>query len=364
MAEFPKVLANRVVQDEKAENSYTRRMNIIINISRHISFIVILLLLPAGMLAQNKSTSPDKKADTIKSLSATDRHALYTGAGYGSNMIYLGSTISQDQPYSYGNITYGFHNKLFASVSAVNLSKFDPLAAFYIGGLSFSHVFNSWFDISAGFYRYEVDKRLTDTLFNSFSYGDVTLGIDWKLIYTKISYGSIISNDPQGYLQINNSRYFQTPDFFRKKVNISFDPYVNLLFGTLLTSEIINETSEITTVQQYVTPWASGGTGSGNGSGGGYGHGSPSDSGQGSSADTGASTTTTVTTTTTVPTTTLSFKNKFDLIEIEFGIPVSFNTDFMTIEAEPGYVLPAYSDPYFPGPKGFVFTLSCFFKIF
>lgn len=332
-----------------------------------------MLLLPSGILAQNKSTSPYIKADTIKSVSVADRHALYTGAGYGSNMIYLGSTISQDQPYSYGNITYGFHNKLFASVSAVNLSKFDPLAAFYIGGLSFSHVFNSWFDISAGFYRYEVDKRLTDTLFNSFSYADVTLGIDWKLIYTKISYGSIISKDPQGYLQINNSRYFETPYFFNKKVNISFDPYVNLLFGTLLTSEITNGTSEITTVQQYVTPWSSGGSGSetsssgngsGSGSGGGYGHGSPSGSGQGSPADTGASTTTTVTTTTTVPTTTLSFKNNFDLIEIEFGLPVSFNTNFMTIEAEPGYVLPAYSDPYFPGPKGFVFTLSCFFKIF
>lgn len=339
-------------------------MYIKLNISERISFILILLLLPAGILAQNNAASSLTKTDTLKTASETDRHALYAGGGYGSNMIYLGSTISQDQPYGYGNITYGFHNKLFASVSAVNLSKFDPLASFYIGGLSLSHVFNSWFDISAGFYRYEVDKTLTDTLFNSFSYGDVTLGIDWKLIYTKISYGSIISKDPQGYLQINNSRYFQTPDFFRKKANISFDPYVNLLFGTLLTSEIINETSEITTVQQYVTPWASGSTGSGNGSGGGYGHGSEPDSGQGSPAGTGASTTTTVTTTTTVPTATLSFKNNFDLIEIEFGLPISFNIDFMTIEAEPGYVLPAYSDPYFPGPRGFVFTLSCFFKIF
>lgn len=339
-------------------------MYIKLNISQHIFFIQILLLLPLGILAQNKAVSPNTRTDTIKASGIPDRHSLYTGAGYGSNMIYLGSTISQDQPYSYGNITYGFHNKLFASVSAVNLSKFEPLASFYIGGLSFSHVFNSWFDMSAGFYRYQVDKTLTDTLFNRFSYGDITLGIDWKLIYTKISYGSIISKDPQGYLQINNSRYFQTPDFFRNKANISFDPYVNLLFGTLLTSEILNGTSEITTVQQYVTPWSSGSSGSGYGSGGSNGHGSPSDSGQGSPAETGAPATTTVTTTTTVPTTTLSFKNNFDLIEIEFGLPVSFNTNFMTIEAEPGYVMPAYSDPYFPGPKGFVFTLSCFFKIF
>ncbi|HOW09015.1 MAG TPA: hypothetical protein PLX08_04345 [Bacteroidales bacterium] len=332
-----------------------------------------MLIIPSGILAQNKNVSPNTRTDTIKPLSETDRHSLYAGAGYGSNMVYLGSTISQDQPYGYGNITYGFHNKLFASVSAVNLPKFEPLASFYIGGLSFSHVFNSWFDISAGFYRYQVDKRLSDTLFHSFNYGDVTLGIDWKLLYTKISYGSIISKDPQGYLQINNSRYFETPYFFNKKMNISFDPYINLLFGTLLTSEIINGTSEIATVQQYVTPWSSGsggsvtssaGNGSGYGSGGGNGHGSSSDSGQGSQAGAGVSTTTTVETTTTIPTTTLSFKKNFDLIEIEFGLPVSFNTNFMTIEAEPGYLLPAYSDQYFPGTRGFVFTMSCFFRIF
>jgi uncharacterized membrane protein YgcG len=302
-----------------------------------------------------------------------DRHALFTGAGYGSNMIYLGSTISQDQPYSYGNITYCFRNKLYASVSAVNLSRFNRPAAFYIGGLSFSHVFNSWFDISAGFYRYQVDKTLTDTLFNSFTFGDVTLGIDWKLIYTKISYGSIISKKPQGYIQINNSRYFQTPDFFNKKANISIDPYINLLFGTFLISEIINGTTEITTTHQYIAPWSTGTNGSGNsstGNGSGYGatggngYGSQSDSGQGSSAGSGASTTTTSVITTTVPVTTTTFKKNFDLIEVEFGLPVSFNTNFMTIEAEPGYVLPAYSDPYFPGPRGFIFTLSCIFKIF
>jgi hypothetical protein len=349
-------------------------MRRIANISKPVILILFIFLCSSDILAQNKAGISGSASDTTSSVSEADRHALYTGAGYGSNMIYLGSTISQDQPYSYGNITYGFRNKLYASVSALNLSRFDPLAAFYIGGLSFSHVFNSWLDISGGVYRYQVDKTLYDTLFNSFTYADATLGIDWKLIYTKISYGSIISKEPQGYLQINNSRYFQTPEFFNKKANISFDPYVNLLFGTLLTSEIINGTSDVTTVQQYITPWSSGsngsgtsssGNGSGYGSTGGYGNGSQTnpEHEQESPADSGNSTTVT-TTTTTLPTTTISFKKSFNLIQIEFGLPVSFNTDLFTIEAEPSYVIPAYTDTYLPSPKGFVFTLSCTFKIF
>ena len=346
-----------------------------------------LLLLPSVIPAQTSAKLSLPVSDTSKAVSEVDRHALYTGAGYGSNMIYLGSSMSQDQPYGYGNLTYGFKNKLYSSVSAVNLSSFEPIAAFYIGGLSYNHVFNSWLDLSAAGYRYQVDSKLTDTLFNSFSYGDITLGIDWRLLYTKISCGGIISKEPSTYLQIKNSRYFQTPEFFNGKANISFDPYVNLLFGTLITSETTEGTDVITTTQQYTTPWSAGSgtessTGSGTGTSAGYGQGFSSGNGQGSSSGSGqsasaesgsqsspithetSSTTTAITTTTTIPVITTSWSESFNLIEIEFGLPVAFNTNFMTIEAEASYVLPAYSDPYFPGPKGFVFTLSCFFKIF
>ena len=351
-----------------------------IQISGFILLMIFLAQLSQELAGQGSSRILLPENDTSKTESGVDRHALYTGAGYGSNMIYLGSTISRDQPYSFANITYSLMSRLYVSASAVNLLHFKPLAAFYIGGLSYNHVFNSWFDISGGAYRYQVDKTLADTLFNSFTYGEITLGIDWKLLYTRIGYGRLISQNPQNYLQIKNSRYFQTPGILGNKLNISFDPYIDLLFGTLLTSEIITGTSEVITITQYATPFSSGndysgnptqGSGSGSGSPGGNGYGSPSASGQGSGSGSGSSvpagttqTVTTSTSTTTVPVTTTTFKENFGLIEIEFGLPVSFNTDIMTLETEASYILPAYTDPYFPGPKGFVFTLSLFLKIF
>jgi hypothetical protein len=51
-------------------------------------------------------------------------------------------------------------------------------------------------------------------------------------------------------------------------------------------------------------------------------------------------------------------------MEIDLGIPVAFNAPKFTIEAEPGYILPMYDDPEFPGIKGFVFMVSGFFRIF
>jgi hypothetical protein len=277
-------------------------------------------------------------------------------------MVYLGSTISRNQPFGYTYLAFGLTEDLFLSASAFHLSYLDPYIAFYSGALTYSHDFNSWFDISAGVYRYQVQPSLADSLFSNFSYGDVALGIDWRLLYTEISYGGFFMKDPQTYLQVKNSRYFMTSEFLKKKAYISFDPYVNLLFGNMITAETYSGTTLITTTQTFTIPVSSGSdTGAGSGSGSGSGPGS----GPGSSTTTDPTTTNTTTTTTTpVPTTSTVYSEKFRLIEIEFGLPVAINLDFMILEAEASYLLPHYSEYDYPGPKGFIFTISALFKIF
>jgi hypothetical protein len=286
---------------------------------------LFLLLFPLGVLAQTGTKISLPETGTSNTESEVVRHSIYTGAGYGSNMIYLGSTISQNQPYGYGNLTYGFKNQLYASVSAVHLSGLNPFFAFYIGALNYSHVFNSWFDLAAGAYRYQVPSTLTDTLFSSFTYGDLTLGFDWKLLYSKLSAGGLFSEENQVYFQFRNSRYFQTTEFFKGKANISFDPYANLLFGTLTEVKTTTETSVV--ASSPGRKWK-------------------------------------LYNTTQGTTTNTSSSKKFGIMEIDFSLPVALNTDFMTIEAEVNYVLPLYNDPVYRSPKGFVFLLSGFFRIF
>ncbi len=312
---------------------------------------LILLLLPLNLFPQADSTSSG----------SSDRHALYTGVGYGNNMVYLGSTISGNQPYAYGSLSYVLGGKLMLTGSSFYLPALEPSApAFNSISVSFNHEFTKWLDISAGAYRYIVKPTLTDTLFNNFNYADMTLGIDWKILYTQVSYGGFLMKDSPTYLQVNNSRYFETPSFFRGKANISFYPYVNILFGGLVSEEIIEGTETITTTRTVITPISSSGTGSPAGTGQGAG------SGQGSGGSTGGSstTTTTETTTTTVPVTNTVYSEKFGMIELEVGLPVALNLGSMSFEADISYLLPAYSDVYYPGPRGFVLSFSAFFKIF
>jgi hypothetical protein len=296
------------------------------SISRFRIFGLLCVLLSLSTHAQIHSERSVGGSDTSKTGSGISKHALYAGTGYGSNMIYLGSTISQNQPYCYGTLAYGFKNKLYASASAVHLTGYNPFLAFYIGSLNYNHDFNSWLDISAGAYRYQVVPSLTDTLFNSFFYGDLTLGVDWRLIYSKISVGGLQSEENQVYFQLRNSRYFQTPEFFHGKADISFDPYINLLFGTTL--EVKTSTDTTIVVSSPGRSWKSWKKKK-------YG-----------------------------TATVLSSSKRFGLMEIDFGLPVAFNTGFMTVEAELDYILPVYNEPDIHGPKGFVFMLSGIFRIF
>jgi len=326
--------------------------------------LLVLLFLPVGSFAQSDTTAAGKK---------TEKHALFAGTGYGSNMIYLGSTISQNQPYLYGAAAYSLFEKVYFSGGTYylpNLSK--PAPAFYSAALTFSQDIFKWLDISAGIYRYMVKPELTDTLFGSFNYADVTMGVDWKLLYTEISYGAFVMSETPSYLQIKNSRYIETPRFFRGKATVSFQPYVNLLLGTLGTTQIFEGSEIITTTQTYTTPvtvTTGSGTGAGTGAGSGTGQGQGQGQGPGSGSSTGTTTTSTTTTTTEtttmeIPTYNTIYSERFGMLELEFGLPVSFNLDFMSLESEVGYILPMYNDPSYPSPKGFILSFSAFFKIF
>lgn len=282
--------------------------------------IAIILFVPVNSKSQPGAVSSVLTVDTAKS--GESHHSLYSTLGYGSNMIYLGTTISQNQPYEFASLTYGFKDKIYLTASAIHLHERTPFVTFTTGSINYYHTFNSWFDLSGGVSGYLVAPSLTDTLFNNFVYGYLTLGFDWKILYTRLSAGGLIYDGVKPYLQVRNSRFFKTPEFLKKKLYFSFDPYVNLLFG-LLTKY---ETTTGTTVS-ISPPYRKGGK-----------------NGQTASIT--------------------KSKTFFSIMEGDLGVPIAFNSDRFTIEAEPGYVFPMYDNTDFSGQRGFIFMLSAYFRIF
>lgn len=262
-------------------------------------------------------------SDTVSKTGTTSKlHSLYAGAGYGSNMIYLESSISKGRPYYSSMITYGFRNSIYLSASTSHIDGISPFVAFSSISLNYRHTFNSWFDISADLAGYKTAATLQQTLFGDFAFVSFTSGFDWKILYTKLSLAGVFSVKNKGYIQIRNSRYFKTSDIFKGKAFISFDPDINLLFGDIVKISTTGGTPK-------------------------YGYSPPFKhikKNPVSTVETSSST--------------------FTLMDVEFSVPVALNFDNFSIEGEPGYILPSYTNNEFPAPKGFSFYLTAYFKIF
>jgi hypothetical protein len=272
-------------------------------------------------LCRSDSLFQNVNDSVLKTQSSPKIHSLYAGAGFGSNMIYLESTISRGKPYYSAIVTYGFKNNLYVSASASHIDGTSPFFAFSSLSFNYRHTFNSWFDISADLAGYKTSALLQQTLFSDFAFISFTSGFDWKIIYTKLSLAAVFSENNKGYIQLRNSRYIKTSDLFNGKAFFSFDPNINLLSGEVV------KISTTTGISKY-----------------GY---SPPFRHIKKNPN---STTETV-------------SSSFRLMNVEFSLPVTLNFDNFSIEAEPSYILPAYTNQDYPAPKGFSFYLTAYFKI-
>jgi hypothetical protein len=296
-----------------------RRCVIIINI---ISFLVMAFAFPGVVLCQNDTLPADSAAASYHNKSGADINSLYSGIGGGTNMIYLGTSISNNKPFCSASVTYGYKSKFFVSGSATHLTGINPYIAFYNLSMNYSHTFNSWFDISADVAGYKAAESLRDSLFADFAYISLTTGFDWKLLYTRITFSELISQESGFYLQISNSHYFETPAFLNGKALISFDPVIDLLCGPLITMESV--------------------TGSTN-----NGKAPPFSHANRKPVDTG-----------------YTYSEKFGPMDIQFSLPVTFSFGKFSLEADPCYLIPLYSNGYYSEPEGFTFYLNALFKIF
>jgi hypothetical protein len=281
----------------------------------HIFLLIALLaVLSSYVIGQSRQTSDSTgSSDNI--------HSLYAGAGGGSNMIYLGSTLSGNKPFYAASLSYGYRNSLFVSASATHLSGMYPYAAFYNAGINYSHAFNSWFDISADIAGYKAASSLRDSLFYDFMYLNLTTGFDWKLIYTRVSFSEVVSQRQEFYLMISNSHYFETPPFMKGKAQISFNPDIDILFANLVSVDSVAGTKT---------------------------YGNPPPFSHAKKKTTPGSE---------------SYSEKFGLMDLEFSLPVTLSLGRLSVELQPGWLLPIHSTPVYQEPEGFIFYLNIFYKI-
>ncbi len=211
----------------------------------HSIYLALTLIYSPLVVFCQSADVTNQNNETPQAAKSSFHKSLYFGAGFGSNFIYLGSSISQNRPYYSAAVIFEPVDGLFLSSSVSHISKTDPFVAFYSVSGSYRHTVNSWFDYSADLSYYKTPKSLEETLFSDFALLNLTTGFDWKLIYTKLTLSGLHSSSNSGYIQLRNSHYFSTPSFFKGRASLSFDPNINFLFGRLVRIETTTGPSQV-----------------------------------------------------------------------------------------------------------------------
>jgi hypothetical protein len=277
-----------------------------------------LTIVQAGNDSIFLSPTDQKQENTDTSF---QEHSLFLGSGYGNDLLYTGSSISDHQSFVSADITYSFMGKLWSSVMFYNLPGSDqaiPLIDFSAG---YNHVFNDYFDVRGSLSYYHSSLDVEEDQTGSFAFLRIGGGFDWYWLYTRISAGRILEKDTGIYLYFRNSRYFRTPAFGKANHFFTLDPNINLLFGNYT----------------QITPLTRGrGTGPQR----------PGHQGQGQDF------------------TYYDSANTFSLLHAEIALPVSFYFYNFIFDVEPVYLIPLNKTDDPSAAQGFYFFMNLAWRIF
>lgn len=278
-----------------------------------ITSLIILFFL--GPLKGHGQADPS--LDTLNKPSPA--HQFFGGAGFGSDLIYYGTSVSGNQPYYSAELIYAWDKGLWASAGFFHLPGKKPFFSFIDLSAGYSYVFNQVFDAGLSVSRYHGGENIDTTFYSDYTFLSARLGVDWLVLYTNITPGWLLAEENSFYLMVDNNHFFKTPTFGKKGCYVTFNPGASLLFGTYAW------------LRQYQRQ---GGGGQGPGPGGNH---------------------YTVTTTVT--------GEDFRLLDLQFSLPVEFFREPLSLAFEPAYFL-NFIDTESGGTEGrFFFTLGLYYHI-
>ncbi len=278
-----------------------------------IGLIFLTVSLPSAFSSNRYSLAkiglPEDSVEiSFESDSTTKKtRTLFFGLTYGSNSSFLGRYQTEILPYYSADISYKTKTGLFLSFLAYDINNsltfFDEVDVMAGWNIDLS----KRVDASVFYTRYfftESTELIKASVANTAS---VSMGLDWSFLYSKITGHYIFGGSHDFFLVIDNSRYVEFPQIFRKDDYLALEPKIIIITGTqtFVNTHYINQGTPL------IRP--------GNG---------PSRGNPGSG---GSSTT---------PSTTETSQTTFNILSYEFSLPVTYNRGKFSFEVTGRYSIP------------------------
>lgn len=256
---------------------------------------------------------------------------LFFGLTYGNNSSFLGRYQTEVLPYYSADISYKSKAGLWLSLLAYDIYNSNAFVDEVDLMAGWNNNLSKRFDASVFYTRYFFTESTESIKASVANTATGALGLDWRLLYSKISAHYIFGGTHDFFVVIDNSRYIEFPGILHKEDYLSLDPKISMIWGT----------------QTFVdTHYMNRGTPLIDAPGGGP---SPPRGKPGSGGS---------------PSTSESFQTTFSALSYEFILPVSYNTGQFSLEISGRYAIPVNllegdtSVPQFFFTGGLVYYIS------
>jgi hypothetical protein len=201
--------------------------------------LVFSIAMVVSALAANRSFPPGNNGirDSVETLvkpdSATKKtRTLFFGSTYGNNSSFLGRYQTKVLPYYSADVSYKSKTGLWLSLLGYDITntltfmdEVDIIAGWNIN-------LSKRIDVSAFYTRYffrESTELIKASVANTLT---AAAGLDWTLVYTKVSAHYNFGGTDDFFLVLDNSRYIEFPKVFSKRDYLSLDPRISIISGT------------------------------------------------------------------------------------------------------------------------------------
>ncbi len=272
----------------------------------------ILIALVIGF-SKIYAQQPENNTSPLKQPS----NQVFAGVGFGSNLIYFGTSLTGNQPYLSAELLYAWEEGIWAGAGFFHLPGTQPFIAFSNFAVGYSHVFNQIFDASTSISRFNANNVASVDTYSDYTFLSASLGIDWVVLYTSIKPGWLFAQENSFYLLVKNSHYFFTRNLGNSNSFFSFNPGLSFMIGTY--AWLSHTTRPLYPIRRrpgmIITP---------------------------------------------VP---IEVNQEFRPLDMQISLPVAFNTKRMSLEFEPAFFYNFYQVETLPKGGHFFFTTGIYFKL-
>lgn len=260
-----------------------------------------------GSFVKRDDPCQDSVETLVESDSTTKKtRALFLGVTYGSNSSFLGRYQAEILPYYLADISYKSKTGLWLSLSAYDIND--------------SRTFVDEVDVMAG-WNIDLSKRVDASIFYTRYFftestelikasvsntATASLGLDWGILYSKMTGHYIFGGAHDFFLLIDNSRYIEFPEIFRKDDYLSLEPKISIISGTqtFVDTHYVNQGTPLIGRPGNGPPWSNPGSGG------------------------------------TAPSTVESSQTTFNILSYEFILPVAYSIGNFSFEINGRYSIP------------------------